>query len=202
MSNLVEFLLARVAEDEAVARAATQGRWFWEPEGSSGQGDRSLIATDGTWRLCGYYCEWADADVTSRGPKRTPGHEHLNSGSVVSAWGHDWWGINVDEADADHIAAWQPARVLAECSAKRRIVDEFGSSCSDYGPPDSERRTEGEEIARQLGAEYQPHWPEAYAPFCDGCAAAQSADYGHERVLRLLALPYASHPEYRDEWAS
>lgn len=26
--DLAEFLLARIAEDEAAARAATQGRWF------------------------------------------------------------------------------------------------------------------------------------------------------------------------------
>ena len=64
--TLTEFLLARIAEDEAAAQAATTSRG-------------STIYTD-----------------ARRGGKR---------------------------AALNHITRWDPARVLAECEAKRRIVD-------------------------------------------------------------------------------
>jgi len=60
-------------------------------------------------------------------------------------------------ATVGHIARWDPARVLAEVEAKRRIVDEWAS-------------------------EYYEH----------------RAALG--RAVRLLALPYAEHPGYREEW--
>lgn len=50
-----------------------------------------------------------------------------------------------------HVARHDPARVLAECRAKRRLVEELGA-------------------------------------FRRGAA------------LRLLAMPYADHPDYRQEW--
>jgi hypothetical protein len=61
--------------------------------------------------------------------------------------------------DADHIARWDPDRVLAECEAKRRIIDLQRSDLRDD--------------------------PE---------------DWEADEVLRLLASPYAGHPDYRPEW--
>lgn len=58
-----------------------------------------------------------------------------------------------------HIAKWDPARVVAECEAKRALV-QFLDLDDDAG--------EGRYVA--------------------------------ERVLALLALPYADHPEFRQEW--
>lgn len=78
--DLVAFLLARIAEDEAVARAAV------------GEGS-------GSWEARPYwFTESHEADVP---------------------------GVTYDEIDLDHamqIARWDPARVLAECEAKRRII--------------------------------------------------------------------------------
>ena len=62
------------------------------------------------------------------------------------------------EPDWQHIARWDPARVLAECEAKRRIVEQL-------------------------------------API-----AEETWDVDLGRVLKLLALPYADHPDYRQEW--
>jgi hypothetical protein len=59
--------------------------------------------------------------------------------------------------EAQHIARWDPARVLAEVDAKRRILD----------------MVQG--------------WMDAGYPTMD-------------QALRLLALPYAQHEGYRDEW--
>ncbi len=55
-----------------------------------------------------------------------------------------------------------PARVLAECEAKRRIV----KAMVDH----------------------------------DGYAYGEPSYYDVPLVLELLALPYASHPDYREEW--
>lgn len=98
--ELVEFLLARIAEDEAMSQAAV--RWS---EGAS---------------------QWSDAG----------------------------------EPDWQHIARWDPARVLVECDAKRRIVE--------LHPEHGWSHCEGESLP---------------------CP-----------TLRLLALPYAEHPDYREEW--
>jgi hypothetical protein len=55
---------------------------------------------------------------------------------------------------------WDCDRVLAECEAKRRLVEAISW--------ESDQLANGWFVAR--------------------------------RLLRLLALPYADHPDYRDEW--
>jgi len=65
-----------------------------------------------------------------------------------------------------------PDRVLADCKAKRRIVEqaaEWAALC----PPDD--------------------WPEG------GMEGAPLSDAGRW-ILRQMSLPYADHPDYRDEW--
>jgi hypothetical protein len=63
-------------------------------------------------------------------------------------------GLEWDDGNPVH----QTARVLAECEAKRRIVE----ACADV--------------------------------------LAYDAEALPQDVLRLLALPYADHPDYRQEW--
>lgn len=53
---------------------------------------------------------------------------------------------------AEHFCSWQPARVLAECKAKREIVDECERSMLN----DGDSRT-AEWIAAQLAAVYASH---------------------------------------------
>lgn len=75
--------------------------------------------------------------------------------------------IAEDEADArgDTLGAvipqdcWGPDRVLAECEAKRRIVDA-----------------------------------------CQNVEQVHAAEFLADRMLAFLALPYADHPDYREEW--
>jgi hypothetical protein len=64
----------------------------------------------------------------------------------------------------NHVARWDPARVLAECEAKRRIV----KLCADI---------EGKAV--------EGNWWNLQE---------------HEAILAALALPYADHPDYREEW--
>ena len=117
--TLTEFLLARIAEDEAVARAVSRAHWRYSI------GD--------TWDL-----EGVEHDVV-RG---------LGDSEIAFTF----------ELEATHIARHDPARVLAKCEALRRIVEQYAS-------------------------------------------LAKHGDSGDARwVLPLLALPYADHPDYREEW--
>jgi hypothetical protein len=99
MADLTEFLLARIDEDEAAARAAVAGPWRYNPSrqwhdpiGSSGQ--RSGEEFVGAGPLDATVC------VAATGPADDP----------------------QSMADAAHIARWHPAHVLAECSTKRALV--------------------------------------------------------------------------------
>jgi hypothetical protein len=175
--SLAEFLLARIAEDEEAARAAPGPRWVCkyrqrtEPPFSI---ERYAIASP---------VEFAGQEL----------------GAQTIAFTED--DTAESKALVYHAVAWDPARVLAECEAKRRIVEMGESWCSDYAKPGTPERAEAEGIARNIGLDYTPHWPEKYAPYCDGCAAAQSADNGHARVLRLLASTYSTHPHFNPAWA-
>ncbi len=116
--TLVEFLLARISEDENHARAAIEGPWW------NHYGDVHTLA---------------------------PVPDEVRS---VAGW---------TQGNGPHIARWDPTRVLAECETKRQIVEDAVT----YDP--------------------QPHvvWR--------GGGIAPS-------VLALLALPYADHPDYHEEW--
>lgn len=72
------------------------------------------------------------------------------------------YALTIDE----HIARHDPARVLAECEAKRRIMS--------YGP--TLRRAAGSHERALI--EYH-RWTE---------------------MVEALALPYADHADYRQEW--
>ena len=94
--TLTEFLLARIAEDEAVARAVIEADY-----------------SDGIWH-------W---DMHRAKPYRSALVD--NRGVVVLPPKND--DVYPSKNVADHIARHNPARVLAECEAKRRIVGMFES---------------------------------------------------------------------------
>lgn len=131
--DIVEFLRARLDEDERAARAA-----FWDASGDSAG-----------WRL-----------------QRGAGHY-----AFVVMDGLDDRVVIVDEPEASdregvavHIVRHDPARVLREVEAKRRLLD--------LHRPDSDDR-----------------------PECGTCGPRHPCS-----TLRLLALPYADHDDYREEW--
>lgn len=83
---LADFLLARIAEDEEVARAAAEG------QGAT----------------------WASSGEDFVYPDPPPGNAYVAVGP---------WDGDIGPA-APHIARHDPTRVLAECEAKRRVVEE------------------------------------------------------------------------------
>jgi hypothetical protein len=74
-----------------------------------------------------------------------------------------------------HIARHDPERVLADVEAKRRIIGEHPHG--DFGRPDSQYC----EVCHDDDGN-----PAVTGQWCD--------------TVRLLALPYADHPDYREEW--
>lgn len=111
--TLTEFLLARIAEDEADAQASIRDLVRWKREQRANGPDGS-------------------------------------QGRIVITRLFD--------------TASDPSRVLAECEAKRQIVRA---------------------------------WPIGVA---DSASHAVGARAMKSHVLHLLALPYADHPDYREEW--
>lgn len=96
-----------------------------------------------------------------------------------------------DRTVANHIVNNDPARVLAEVAAKLALVDDLLAErhvvCEDPWYTcglATEERDGGECI----------HEAEQGRCTC-------GLDARRDRRLRLLALPYASHPDYREEWA-
>lgn len=136
--TLTDFLLARIAEDEVGAREASPSPWSYPGIESVSGG----MIYDKTRTIGSVYYEQPD--------------DH--DGSIVRH-------MLAPEADANgaHIARHDPARVLAECEAKRRIVEQA-----------SEDHAEGGGIT--------------------------SAEIALQHILCALALPYADHPDYREEW--
>jgi len=108
--TLTEFLLARIAEDEAVARAAIDPNrpgthWQW-----INYRDDTVLAAP-TWEDMPVYLATVEGFATTSGVGDLP----------AFPLGH----VEADEPRAmPHIARHDPARVLAECEARRRIVDE------------------------------------------------------------------------------
>ncbi|MBD2899106.1 DUF6221 family protein [Actinomadura nitritigenes] len=122
--DLVEFLRARLAKDEQVARACSGASWTAGPSGAvhlDADGEPAVVASAET------------------------------------------------EAYAEHIARHDPSRALQEVAARRQLVD------------DHEKHA----------------WIIAQGRATPEQRAAQAV---REQTLRLIALAYAHHPDYNEEW--
>lgn len=141
MTDLAEFLMQRIAEDEADARDASHRDAEW-------------TAVDPS--PAGWGADERDAEL-------------LGGGKPLGRFDPEYGGMLV----AEHVARWSPARVLAECAAKRRIVE--------------------------LHRGQKALWDDDENPLevveCPECGVLFPCP-----TLRLLALPYADHPDYREEW--
>lgn len=131
--DLKTFLLARIEEDEAVAREA--------------------VDKDGRWHV----------------DQRHPLDEAVVQGDIHI---YDEGGHTAGQAL--HIARHDPARVLAECAAKRAIVEQAEDATGLDMSVDNDRLV-GE---RDMKVE----------PYCG------------DVILAALAAVYADHPDYQKEW--
>jgi len=101
---------------------------------------------------------------------------------AAAACGREEWGAGEGLAGlpgkaAEHAARHDPARLLAECAAKRRLV----MACRDSRPD-----------MAFLGAR-----PKGMADFT---LTPSDQHQLAALTLALLALPYAGHHDYRPEW--
>ena len=153
--TLTEFLLARIAEDEELARTAMgdgDGRWAsWSRSWDDGQ--RRDLAVDGV-RIA-----------------------------------------TLETSIDEHVCRHEPARVLAECEAKRKIVAFHESWPTLVQTPAKFERDDvnldnytyrmSQEIAWLTTREY---------------VARFGIDPPTAPMLAALALPYADHEDYNEEW--
>lgn len=153
MNELATWLRAQLDEDERVVRGATGGTWEVGPT-FGGHDNRVYVRAEG---------DLIDSIGTC-----------VIAGQIPNV--PQWRG------NAEHIARFSPARVLAEVEAKRRILDEH-------------------EPVGTTG-DYSGSTP-TVSTVCMTCHEV-GLRYAHEEwpctTLRLLALPYADRPGYRDEW--
>jgi len=86
------------------------------------------------------------------------------------------------QEQAQHIADNDPRFVLADVAAKRRLL-------AGHGPG---------RWVDESGGRWKDE-PDNWDPPWQRCAGEEWTSYPCETV-RLLALPYAGHPDYREEW--
>lgn len=112
--------------------------------------------------------------------------EHAAQRALDQPLGYRWRTLSwLTEANREHGQRHDPARVLAECEAKRRIVELHWPDLSGPGtwvqPPFGYCPTCGEDYCEADGTAVRPEAP---------CP-----------TLRLLALPYADHPDFDATWS-
>lgn len=111
---------------------------------------------------------------------------HLDEDERVAnaAGGCDWSNIIADRDENIHIARHDPARVLAEVEAKRRILEAVERYFDPHpGQPCTNLDEDGEQTWEPCELHVE-RMATAITPY----------------VLPLLALPYADRPGYREEW--
>lgn len=96
---------------------------------------------------------------------------------VVVDFDHDYQvprGGCINAAAANYIAHWDPARILAECNAKEEVVKEY--------------------LRMRDMANYESNAIRSFD------VRARTMTCALETALRYLALPYANHRNYQEEW--
>lgn len=161
MTDLADWLRRQYDDETALVRAADDsGPWY------ASRSDGLHLHPDGPHLLVGDEYPWV---------KRVPDGVWLcddpddDCESLRSEW----------MRQAEHIVAWDPARVLAEIDAKRRRLD--------LHRPD----------------------PELTSPHCLVCLTdrtnwtdAWEPDEWPCETIRLDAAPYAGRPGWREEWGT
>lgn len=158
--TLTEFLLARIAEDEETAEWAASRH---AREGTVADWSRDTYTNEVV--MCAAIPGYGDSlqglglAVTTEEAERM---ERPHGPVIEEGGGYV----------ADHIERWDPARVLAECEAKRGAIDAAW---------DDHVRIEGE-------------W--------GMCQSREQMDVKGDvpGVIQHLAAVYSDHPDYRDEW--
>lgn len=164
--DIVAVLTAGLNEDERQAKLATAGPWLYDPS--------KQWQDPGDSQLQGQECVTYGTPPPANSPAAFG--PPLRSGGCIATTGaaDDLQSM----MDAAHIARHDPARVLAEVAAKRRMLERH----SGFDFPANEDDGPGDYAwtPRSDGHCYGEVWP---------CAD-----------LRDLAAPYADQPDYNQGW--
>jgi hypothetical protein len=166
MTDIVEFLTARLAEDQADAEAAIADRSDTEHWEAKGFPERDRV-------------EWIVRDVEEKYASHGyPGHTPV--AGIVPGGPRDGGGV------AAHIARHDPARVLAEVKAKRKLIERHTS-----GVIRTYHCANGDHIQEwQCERAKEPYDESRYCEVCD-------VDCDE---LPILAAPYDQHPDFNPAW--
>jgi hypothetical protein len=116
---------------------------------------------------------WTNAGSDTLGEQPVLESESDPTTVVIDATGNHTEGyVCIDAGDQAHIARWDPARALAEVQAKRRIAE-------------THQRIPHRCPMPVIAGENGQLWTDEEGP----CY-----------TLRLLALPYDWHDDYKEEW--
>lgn len=169
MTDIVAFLNARLDEDEHTAKSAAQPQILIL--------DAVPAGPSRYWKATGYDAA-IQAELGQFATPPTDEFEVSDESGVILAHVLPW------EPTAQHVARHDPARVLREVAAKRRVLERH---CRDDEP-------------------YRPRLPsEPYTWPCIGCGS--EVDYGWNVAdindcpeLRDMASVYSEHPDYDPAW--
>jgi hypothetical protein len=152
--DLVQWLGGQLDEDERIAREATPGPWQNVPTARH------------------------HATASGRSEEAVFASPPDTGAMVVAATGEASERRNL--INAEFIAAHDPARVLREIEAKRRMITEVAAAHASAIDMEHACCHDPEQI---LAGECEQHAPNDLP------------------LLRLLALPYADRPGYEEGWA-
>ncbi|MEC3994023.1 DUF6221 family protein [Actinacidiphila sp. DG2A-62] len=186
MDELVAFLRAR--RDEDALWAAEASRW---DDGASIEG--------------GAHWQWVDPETDEVVTLNPDQDEFVNGDRLrVSLRSREeaMWGEfrrmlpqfvihsaeEVRTAVGGHIARHDPARVLREAEAKRKIVEDYASALS-------ERQAVRAEIRKILHTD-----PDAFGELSRQENALIDKAEALLPIVRIVSTVYADHPDYREEW--
>lgn len=96
---------------------------------------------------------------------------------------------------------------LAQQAFDAQMIEERGLNVDAIAiPPLSQLGSPGDPARALVEVEAKRRILDLHAPVIDGTQSSWTWFAGSESessaIVRLLALPYASHPEYRKEWAA
>jgi hypothetical protein len=136
---------------------------------------------------------WSAFDETQQGTRRVDVDHSIER---VVACTRSWRGL--------HIALHDPARVLAEVEAKRQLLELHAPEWDTVEWPHDQDGKGHAQVCRSCGNRDIDSWVN-WRPLVGEAGALPEGVKPPYVVapcptLRLLALPYADHPDYRPEW--
>lgn len=180
MDDLVVWLRAQLDEDERLAKAATPGRWM--------AGDQ----------IPGLPQDFVHA-IDYRPEGYSQGQHVAETICILGGtgpWVAQLRGSGFPIANARFIAEHDPARVLAEVEAKRRILNwcEQQTRLVDYPSAEQARPREAHRAAD--GHVYAHAGPDVgWIRLREQATRAEA-----HKVAQLLAVPYSHRPGYQESW--